>query len=72
MGTAKLGTFIKCTVEGSNRSADKLHLKILYLYEAPTAQQARDLIQTDSSREGLEIYSNDEIERKLKSGNQTI
>lgn len=73
MGTTPLGTYVKCSSFGL--AVEDLRMvfnTIAANFKAPTPRQARDLIKVNSSREGLEIHTNDEIERKMKDGNQII
>lgn len=70
MGTTPLGTYVKCSSFGLVVEAHRKVFNIITAnFKAPTPRQARDLISVNSSREGLEIHTNDEIERKMKVGN---
>ena len=73
MGATPLGPYVKCTSFGLFIEAHRRVFSIIGAsFTAPTQRQTRDLIKVNSSREGLEIHTNDEIERKMKIGNQTI
>lgn len=73
MGTTPLGPYVKCTSFGlAVEDLRKVFSIITENFKEPTPRQARDLVKVNSSREGLEIHTNDEIERKMKVGNQII